>query len=107
LFYLEGGIFIYKGKIDSEEKLLTVHQILDGKETQSHAASRLGIGLSSVQQWISIYKSDEERAFLVTKNKRYSKELKEQAVLDYLCGRGSQQKIFQRYGIRSKSKLQN
>ena len=27
--------------------------------------------------------------------------------MDYLCGQGSQQEICQRYGIRSKSKLQN
>ena len=93
--------------IDPAEKLRTVHQILDGKELQSHAASRLGIRMSSLQQWISIYKSDGEGAFLSQKPKCYSRELKEQAVLDYLCGRGSQQEICQRYGIRARSKLHN
>ena len=96
-----------KYKIEPNEKLSTVHLILDGKETQCHAADRLGVRLASVQQWISIYKSNGEGAFLATKYKRYSKELKEQAVLDYLNGRGSQQQICQRYGIRAKSKLQN
>ena len=94
-------------KIDPAEKLHTVHLILEGKETQRHAAERLGIRLPSIQQWICIYKSEGEGAFLVTGNKRYQKELKEQAVLDYLSGRGSQQEICQRYGIRAKSKLQN
>ena len=95
-----------KSKISHSEKLQTVHLILEGKESLRHAAVRLGISLSSIQQWISIYKSEGEGAFLVTVNKRYSKELKEQAVLDYLCGQGSQQEICQHYGIRSKSKLQ-
>ena len=94
-------------RIDPAEKLQTVYLILVGKETQSHAAGRLGISISSLQQWISIYKSEGEGAFLVTGNKRYSKELKEQAVLDYLSGRGSLQEICQRNGIRAKSKLQN
>lgn len=96
-----------KSKISHSEKLQTVYLILEGKESLRHAAVRLGISLSSIQQWISIYKSEGEGAFLVTVNKRYSKELKEQAVWDYLCGQGSQQEICQRYGIRSKSKLQN
>ena len=39
-------------------------------------------------------------------NKRYSKELKSQAVLDYLSGQGSQDDVCKEYGIRSKSKLQ-
>ena len=94
-------------KIDPAEKLQTVHLILDGKETQCHASGRLGVALSSIQQWICIYKSEGEGAFLVTGCKRYSKELKEQAVQDYLCGRGSQQEICQRYGIRARSKLHN
>lgn len=38
--------------------------------------------------------------------KRYSKELKLQAVQDYLAGYGSQDDICKKYGIRSKSKLQ-
>ena len=94
-------------RIEPAEKLRTVHLILDGKETQHRAADRLRISIASIQQWICIYKSEGEGAFLVTGNKRYSKELKEQAVQDYLCGRGSQQEICQRYGIRAKSKLQN
>ncbi len=94
-------------KIDPAEKLQTVHLILEGKETQRHAAKRLGISFPSIQQWIWIYKSEGEGAFIATGNKRYSKELKEQAVRDYLSGKGSQQEICQRYGIRSKGKLQD
>jgi transposase-like protein len=94
-------------KITPAEKLQTVHLILEGKETQRHARARLGVSLDALQQWIRIYKSEGEGAFLVTGYKKYSKELKEQAVMDYLSGRGSLQEICQRYGIRAKSKLQN
>ena len=44
--------------------------------------------------------------FFQEKNKRYSKELKECAVLDYLAGKVSQEDICRKYGIRSKGKLQ-
>ena len=94
-------------KINPAEKLQTVHLILEGKETQRHARARLRVSLDALQQWIRIYKSEGEGAFLVTRYKQYSKELKEQAVMDYLSGRGSLQEICQRYGIRAKSKLQN
>ncbi len=94
-------------KIDPTEKLQTVHLILDGKETHRHAAERLGISFAAIRQWVRIYKSEGEGAFIVIGHKRYSKELKEQAVLDYLSGQGSQHEICQRYGIRAKSKLQN
>ena len=42
----------------------------------------------------------------IKKYKKYSKDLKQQAVLDYLAGRGSQDDICKKYGIRSKAKLQ-
>jgi transposase-like protein len=45
-------------------------------------------------------------AFTLKGNKKYSKELKLQAVLDYLAERGSQDDICKKYGIRSKAKLQ-
>jgi len=96
-----------KDRIGPTEKLQTVHLILNGKESQTHAASRLGIRQSSIQQWICIYKSEGEGAFHAAKYKRYPKDLKEQAVMDYLAGKGSQQEICQRYGIRSRSKLIN
>ena len=94
-------------KISPAEKLQTVQLIEDGRETQTHAADRLGVRISTVQQWISVYKSDGEGAFLITENKQYSRELKERAVLDYLSGKGSQQEICRRYGIRARSKLHN
>ena len=96
-----------KYKIDPDEKIMTVKGILDGKETQRHAAARLGVALVSVQLWIAIYQSDGTEAFYQRKNKIYSKELKEKAVLEYLNGNDSLLSICQKYGIRAKSKLQD
>lgn len=94
-----------KSKITPEEKLDAIHMIKTGKESMGHAAERLNVKLSSVQQWIANYNSMGNSAFS-SGYKHYSKELKEQAVLDYLSGRGSQTAICEKYGIRTRSKLQ-
>lgn len=96
-----------KYKIDPDEKIMTVKGILDGKETQRHAAARLGVAPISVQQWIANYQSGGSDAFNQRCYKRYPKELKEKAVLEYLNGEGSLLTICQKYGIKAKSKLQN
>ncbi len=64
------------------------------------------VSLASVQQWIRNYESIGANAFTLKGNKKYSKELKPQAVLDYLAGYGFQNDICKKYGIRSKGKLQ-
>ena len=79
---------------------------IDGKISQRTIADQLGVSLASVQQWISNYKSLGADAFLRKGNKSYSADLKLSAVQDYLFGVGSQQAICEKYGIRSKSKLQ-
>ena len=79
---------------------------MDGKESQRRIASVFDISMASVQQWIRNYESMGADAFTLQGNKKYSKELKQQAVSDYLAGRGSQDDICKKYAIRSKSKLQ-
>lgn len=95
-----------KIKVSIEDKIHAVNLYLDGKESQHRIASMFGVSIASVQQWIRNYESMGADAFTLKGNKRYSKELKQQAVLDYLSGRGSQDDICKRYGIRSKAKLQ-
>jgi transposase-like protein len=65
------------------------------------------VGLSSVQQWIRNYESMGADAFTLKGNKKYSKELKQQAVSDYLAGRGSLNDICKKYKIRAISKLES
>lgn len=95
-----------KRKISGNEKLTTVLRYLDGNISQGQIACKLNVSLASVQQWIFNYESMGADVFSIKGNKKYPKELKMQAVEDYLAGLGSQIDVCKKYGIRSKSKLQ-
>ena len=95
-----------KRKVSVEDKIYAVNLYLDGKESQRRIADMFDVSFASVQQWIRNYESMGANAFTLKGNKKYSKELKQQAVLDYLAGHGSQNDICKKYGIRSKGKLQ-
>lgn len=95
-----------KRKVSVEDKIYAVNLYLDGKESQGRIADMFDVSLASVQQWIRNYESMGADAFTLKGYKKYSKELKQQAVLDYLAGYGSQDDICKKYGIRSKAKLQ-
>ena len=92
-------------KVSSEDKLCAVKLYLSGKESQNQIAARLNVTVAFVQQWIYNYESMGSDVFFRKKSKKYSLELKRQAVLEYLSGQGSQTDICRKYGIRSKSKL--
>ena len=94
-----------KRKVSAEDKIYAVNLYLKGKKSQHGIAAMFDVSVASVQQWIRNYESMGSDAF-VKGNKKYSKELKLQAVLDYLAGRGSQDDICRKYGIRSKAKLE-
>ncbi len=95
-----------KRKIAVEEKITAVNRYLDGKGSQKQIAVSYGISQASFQQWLRNYEAIGADAFTLKGYKKYPKELKQQAVLDYLSGQGSQDDICKKYGIRSKSKLQ-
>lgn len=90
----------------SKKTISAVMLYFEGNVSQHQLAERLEVSLATVQQWIRNYESMGEDAFLMKHYKRYSKELKLQAVQEYLAGCGSQDDICKKYGIRSKSKLQ-
>lgn len=94
-----------KIKVSNAEKIKAVNLYLDGRASQRQIAEIYSVSTASVQQWICNFESMGNSAFQ-QKNKKYSKELKFQAVQDYLNGRGSQNEICKKYGIRAKSKLQ-
>lgn len=75
-----------KRKVSVEDKIYAVNLYLDGKESQQRIADMFDVSLASVQQWIRNYESMGANAFTLKRNKKYSKELKQQAVLDYLTG---------------------
>ena len=92
-------------KVPDSEKLVAVNLYIEGRASQGQLAEMYGVRKASVQQWIRNYESMGNDAFQ-QKNRKYSKKLKHQAVQDYLNGKGSQNAICKKYGIRSKSKLQ-
>lgn len=93
-------------KISPQEKIFAVKRYLDGLVSQRQLANEFEISQEAVRQWIFNYESMGEDVFLMKGYKHYSVQLKMQAVQDYLAGKGSQEEICKKYGIRSKSKLQ-
>ncbi len=82
-----------KRKISTEDKLHAVNSYLDGNESQHRIAAVFDASIASVRQWIRNYESMGADVFTLKGRRKYSKELKQQAVLDYLAGRGSQDDI--------------
>lgn len=94
-----------KTNLSAQDRISAVMQYREGNISQRKLAEQFNVSLTSVQQWIRNYESMGEKAFLVSGRKSYSKELKLQAVQDYLAGQGSLNDICKKYGIRAISKL--
>ena len=93
-------------KVLPEKKVHYVEMYKRGRGSEMTLAKAAGVSLASFQQWLRNYEVYGAEAF--TKGyQHYTLELKTNAVRDYLNGEGSQDAICKKYGIRSKSKLQN
>ena len=95
-----------KSKHSPASKIEAVQRWLSGKAGQVTIARSLNISIACLQQWIRNYESMGAEAFNPSFRKRYSPELKNAAVQDYLNGVASLDSISKKYGIRSRSKLQ-
>ena len=97
-----------KSKIDPVEKVKIVERVLADEIGATEAARLIGVDRSSIRDWRNLYLSDGPSALMVqSNNKTYSKELKLQAVQEYLDGKSSQRDIVKKYHLRSKSQLRN
>ena len=97
-----------KAKFSFETKLDIVLRCLKRQTTANHEAKVLGIDHSRVSEWISLYQSlGKDGLITASKNTAYSTDIKANAVLDYLSGKGSYATICKKYGIRSSSQLRN
>ncbi len=96
-----------KAKFDTDTIVNAVMDYLTGNFSKEAIARRLGVGWSSVDRWIANYQSMGESAFNSNSNQHYSKELKEQAVKDYLSGKGSLLEICKKHKIKSTRQLCN
>lgn len=97
-----------KAKFSFELKMDIVLRCLNGTTTANYEGKQLGISGKRVCEWISLYQSLGENGLITTsKNSVYSAELKTNAVLDYLNGKGSYADICRKYGIRSSRQLRD
>ena len=94
-----------KQKITVEEKVKIVRDYLEKRISTSEAARKGGVDFNTVKTWISIYENEGVSGFTYGKDKVYSAELKETAVIEYLRGGSSQQEIAKKYGIRGTCSL--
>lgn len=95
-----------KKKQSAEAKVCAVKQYLGGGSSQSQTAAAFQVSRAALQQWIVLYESMGEAAFLQTRCQKMPSHRKRQAAEEYLAGGGSQTEICRKYGIRSKSTLQ-
>lgn len=94
-------------KYSIEEKLNVINEYQNGRSSINAIAQRLEVSWSIVNRWIKNYEAMGMSAFTTTCNKRYSPKDKEQAVCEYLAGKGSLGEICKKYKIRSDSQLRN
>jgi len=92
-------------EISAQDKIYYCKQYVDGKMTQGQIAGLINVQKTSVQKWIMKYESMGESAFLKKGWKKYTKEVKVQAVIDYTAGIDSKMGICKKYGIHSPTQL--
>lgn len=97
-----------KMKLSVEERVRFVEKVLNKELGASQAAKEAGVNVSTIQNWCTIYENEGPTGLLPTKrNKCYSKELKLEAVLDYLNGTDSLKTVAKRYGLRMETQLRD
>ena len=95
-----------KEKVSFEKKHELVLACIGGKLSVNEAARMVQVAHSSVQKWIKRYESEGVEGLLPhARNRAYSTELKAEAVLAYMCGKGSLSEICKEYKIRSVDQL--
>lgn len=97
-----------KSKIEPAEKVKIIERVLADEISATEAARPIGVDRSSIRDWRNLYLSDGPSALMVqSNNKTYSKELKLQAVQEYLDGKSSQRDIVKKYHLRSSRQLRD
>ena len=97
-----------RAKIGYEKKVEIVRRYLSGETGYKESVRLANNSKSSFRLWVAQYKAGGAKALLPqNKNKQYAPEVKLSAVLSYLSGEGSLEKICEKYGIRSTMQLRN
>ncbi len=97
----------YKPKISPDEKIAAIEAYLRGELGKTEAIHKLGIHKSSWDAWIRMYKTQGAAGlFPEAGNRKYSVELKEQVVQEYLAGKNSLWELCEKYSISRHSMVQ-
>ena len=94
-------------KTSTEEIISAVKCYIAGKTSQLAEARKLGVSQQTFQDWIRRYETFGADGFQQKEYRKYSSEVKEAAVRDYLNGKGSHSAICRKYGISSRTQLRN
>lgn len=97
-----------RSKVTPEQRIEAALSYLNGEGSYKSIADRFGVEQTRIKVWVRQYKANGPLAFKEQQhNTVYNPELKLNAVLDYLSGKGSIQTIAAKYGLRSPQTLEN
>ncbi len=91
-------------EMELAEKVYLVEEYIAGLIRGREAARRAGVGSSTMQSWISRYRSEGIEGLRQDGNqdkRKYGKETREKAVEAYISGKGSASSIAEKYQLRS------
>ena len=89
-----------KSKIPPEEKIFAVEAYLCGKLGTAEALQRYSINKSTWQNWIILYNARGSEGLVPqSKNRKYSPEMKEKVVQEYISGKSSLRELCKKYSI--------
>jgi len=89
-----------KEKVISEVKINVVEQYLKGLKSTIQISSELNVNAKTVESWIVKYKTfGQEGPITQRNNVNYQPQVKHDAVIDYLNGKGSLRDICIKYKI--------
>ena len=97
-----------KQKLSLEEKVKLIQRCLDGELSIGEASRIVGVDKKTVRRWIVRYEVEGATGFLPQKRyRKYSLEVKQCAVTDYLSGAGSFLDICKKYKIKDEHQLRS
>jgi len=95
-----------KLKLTLEEKVKIVEKCISGKGSMTGSAKKYGVSIGTMRCWIRLYKARGIEGLMpASKTRKYSVEVKYQAVTEYLSGKGSMHEICEKYDISRRAML--
>lgn len=97
-----------KKQLTAEERVQIVHEVIQGRISQETAGQSVGVGKSTIRNWVQRYKAEGILGLVDSRQNRvYSTEVKAAAVKAYLSGEGSLADLCRKYKIRDDHILRN